>query len=149
MIRKAELRDMTNLIELGREFISEGSWGWTYSEENAAKSFFTCINSPECDILISEEDGVLLGAVIVSYENDFQVDNVGDVLEFYVSKAGRGKGVGRELLAAACRWFDEHNCVQVFAKATANITEQGKAFQNLFGKFGFNIFSDVLVRGVK
>ena len=149
MIRRAELKDIPNLIELGREFITEGSWGWTYSEENAAKSFFTCISSPDYAILISEENDSLLGAVIVSYENDFQVDNVGDILEFYVSKKGRGKGVGRELLKAACDWFDEHNCVHVFTKATANIGSQGKAFQNLFVKFGFCVFSDVLVRGVK
>lgn len=147
--RLATENDLPKLVDLGREFMTEGRWGWTYSDSRAAKTFLTSILHPECDTVVVEEDGRLLGAAVLSYENDFQIENVGDIVEFYVVKDARGTGAGRMLLDAACEWFDKHNCVNVFVKATGNIENAGKAFQNLFAKQGFQVFSDVLVRGLK
>lgn len=147
--RLADEKDLPKLVELGREFMTEGRWGWTYSDRNAARTFLTCIIHHECDVIVIDNDGDIVGAVLMSYENDFQVENVGDIIEFYISKRARGTGAGRMLLDAACEWFDKQNCVNVFVKATGNIEANGKSFQNLFAKQGFKIFSDVMVRGLK
>lgn len=144
--RLANIDDLPNLLLMGQVFCKESGWGWTYSEENALKSFYTAIVHPDMDIILTENEGKFYGACIVSIENDFQVENVGDILEFYVSPESRGTGASRELLKAVCDWFDERKCVRVFVKATANIESQGKAFENLFSKYGFKVFSSVLVR---
>lgn len=144
--RIATVDDLPELIKLGEMFCKESGWGWTYSEENALRSFYTAMVHPEMEIIVSvNEDGNMVGVCMVSTENDFQVQTVGDIMEFYVSKDGRGTGVGRELLKYACDWFDERGCVNVFVKATANIGLD-KAFINLFSKYGFKVFSSVLVR---
>lgn len=147
--RLANETDLPKLVELGREFMTEGRWGWTYSDRHAARTFLTCMLHDECDVIVIDDNGDIVGAVLVSYENDFQVENVGDIIEFYISRKARGTGAGRMLLDAACEWFDSHKCVNVFVKATGNIENAGKAFQNLFAKQGFKIFSDVMVRGLK
>lgn len=146
IVRKSGINDLPALLELGREFISETQWGWTYSEENALKSFYTHIVHPDCDIIqVTSDEGELLGAGMVSIENDFQVENVGDIVEFYMSPKARGTGASRELLKGMCDWFDENECVKVFVKATANIGNDA-AFINLFKKYGFQVSSVVLVR---
>lgn len=143
--RLATVDDLPMLIKMGEVFCKESGWGWTYSEENALKSFYTAIIHPEMDIVLCLKDDALYGACIVATENDFQVETVGDIAEFYVSPDSRGSGAGRELLKAVCEWFDEKKCVNIFVKATANIGFD-QAFVNLFSKYGFKVFSSVLVR---
>lgn len=143
--RLADVNDLPLLLEMGRVFCKESGWGWTYSEENAIRSFYTSITHPEMDIILCLEGDKLYGAAIVSTENDFQVETVGDIAEFYVSPESRGSGAGRELLKACCDWFEERKCVNIFVKATANIGLD-QAFINLFSKYGFKVFSSVLVR---
>lgn len=143
--RLATVDDLPMLLKMGEVFCKESGWGWTYSEENAIRTFYTAIIHPEMDILLTENDGKIYGGCIVAIENDFQVETVGDILEFYVSPESRGSGAGRELLKAVCEWFDGHGCVNIFVKATANIGFD-QAFINLFSKYGFRVFSSVLVR---
>lgn len=143
--RMATIDDLPLLVEMGRVFCKESGWNWTYSEENAVKTFYTAITHPEMDVVITKKDGELLAACIVAFENDFQVEPVGDIVEFYVSPESRGTGASRELLKAVCDWFDAYKCVNVFVKATANIGND-QAFINLFSKYGFKVFSSVLVR---
>jgi hypothetical protein len=47
--RLATENDLPKLVDLGREFMTEGRWGWTYSDSRAAKTFLTSILHPECD----------------------------------------------------------------------------------------------------
>lgn len=143
--RVATVNDLPMLIKMGEVFCKESGWGWTYSEENALRSFYTAINHPEMDIVLCLKDDELYGACIVATENDFQIETVGDIAEFYVAPESRGSGAGRELLKAACEWFGERKCVNIFVKATANIGFD-QAFINLFSKYGFKVFSSVLVR---
>jgi GNAT superfamily N-acetyltransferase len=59
-------------------------------------------------IFVAEEDGVIVGLCWCTIV-DRGVDKQGEVAEFYVEKEYRGKGVGKELLAAAKQLFiDEH-----------------------------------------
>lgn len=142
----ANINDLPMLISLGEVFCKESGWGWTYSEENATRTFYTTIVHPDMDTLLVMDGDKVLGACIVSVENDFTVETIGDVVEFYVSPDSRGTGAGRELMKFMCDWFDERKAINIFVKSTAHIGE-GKAFENLFSKYGFNVFSHVLVRG--
>lgn len=145
-VTSATLDDIPELLALAKQFLTESNWGWTFNEDNAIKSFYTNIVLPECDVLqIKDDKGEVLGCVMVSIENDFQDENVGDIQEFYIKPEARGTGAGRELLKAACDWFDDNKCVNVFVKATANIGKDA-AFVNLFKKYNFEVFSVVLVR---
>lgn len=140
------VNELAPLVEMGKKFCEESKWGWTYSEDNALNTFYNAIMHPECDVIyIKNDDDVMIGAAMVAYETDFQVERVGDILEFYMLSSARGTGASRELLEAVCDWFDEKGCVNVFVKSTANIG-QAQAFNNLFAKYGFKVFSQVLVR---
>lgn len=144
--RTATINDLPNLVDIAKEFMAETNWGWTFNEDFSLESFYKSIIHPECDVVLCLSDGnELLGAAIVAIENDFQVESVGDILEFYISAKARGTGAGRELLSSMCKWFDSRKCVNVFVKATANIGND-QAFINLFKKFGFKVSSVVLVR---
>lgn len=146
IVRKSTINDLPSLISLGRSFLEESSWGWTYNEDNAARSFYNYMNHPECACLQVMDGDKLLGCSMIAYENDFQDETIGDINEFYILPEGRGTGAARELLSAVCDWFDSHNCKNVFVKSTGYIG-QNKAFENLFGKYGFKVFSVVMVRG--
>lgn len=144
--RLAVIDDIPEMVKIGCDFLQESAWGWTYNEDNAERTFYLSIVHPETDTLVvTDDEGKILGVCIVSFETDFQSEHVGDIIEFYITKEGRGNGAGRALVQAACDWFDKNKCVNVFVKSTANIG-QGKAFENLFSKYGFKIFSTVLVR---
>lgn len=145
MTRKATINDLPRLIEIAEQFLNESNWDWTFNKENAVKTFYTSIMHPECDTIVSEKDGKIEGLCIVSYEQDFTDEKIGDIVEYYVTPEGRGTGLSRELLQGVCEWFDGYECKNVFVKATANIGKDA-AFINLFNKFGFNVFSKVLVR---
>lgn len=141
----ATIEDVPEMVEVARRFLTESSWGWTFNEYYAARSFVNFINHPECEVLNVKKDGKILATAMIATENDFQDETVGDVSEFYVMPESRGTGAGRKLLEAACEWFDSRNCVHVFVKSTGNIG-QSAAFENLFKKYGFEVFSHVLVR---
>jgi ribosomal protein S18 acetylase RimI-like enzyme len=59
-------------------------------------------------IFVAEENGVIAGFCWCTIV-DRGVDKQGEVAEFYVEREFRGKGIGKELIAAARRLFiDEH-----------------------------------------
>lgn len=149
IVKKSTIDDIPALVDLGRQFTAESAYGWEYSPENAAKSFELAITHPECACIhITNDDGVMIGAALISFETDFTTNRIGDINEFYISAEGRGSGAGRLLLDTCCVWFDFMGCEQVFVKATGNIESQGRSFENLFSKYGFKVFSSVLVRGI-
>mgnify|MGYP001083718926 CR=1 FL=1 len=59
-------------------------------------------------IFVAEEDGVIVGLCWCTIV-DRGADKQGEVAEFYVEREFRGKGIGKELIAAARELFiDEH-----------------------------------------
>lgn len=145
MVKKSQLKDIPKLIEIAKDFLDESQWDWTFSETNALESLTMGIMHPDCSVFHVEDDGEIVGFGAVSFENNFYVERQGDVIEFYISPKARGTQAARILLKAMCEWFDKSDCKNVFVKATGNIG-QDNAFVNLFGKFGFKVFSQVLVR---
>ena len=55
-------------------------------------------------IFVAEEDGVIVGLCWCTIV-DRGVDRQGEVVEFYVERGYRGRGIGKELLAAAKQLF--------------------------------------------
>jgi len=64
-------------------------------------------------ILIAEESGKLVGLCWCTIV-DRGVDKQGEIAEFYIEKDYRGKGIGRELLAAARQLFVEEQVEVAF-----------------------------------
>jgi N-acetylglutamate synthase-like GNAT family acetyltransferase len=145
--RYATIDDINEINKIGRMFCEESEWGWEYNEKNAMNSYAKAILHPEMEIICVFDNEKVAGIAIVSTENDFTTKTIGDIIEFYVSPDYRRSYVSSDLLSAVCAWFDARNCVHVFVKSTGNVEGQGKAFENLFKKFSFNVFSSVLVRG--
>lgn len=145
IVKKSQLKDIPHLVGLAKDFLEESKWDWTFSEANALQSFNMGVTHPDCAVFHVEQNGEILGFCAVSFENDFYVERQGDIIEFYISKPLRGTQAARMLLKEVCQWFDDNECKNVFVKALGNIGEDG-AFVNLFSKFGFKVFSQVLVR---
>jgi ribosomal protein S18 acetylase RimI-like enzyme len=55
-------------------------------------------------ILVAEEDGMIVGLCWCTVV-DRGIDKQGEIAEFYIEREFRGKGVGKELIAAAKRFF--------------------------------------------
>lgn len=146
IVRTAEILDIPECLRIGRMFCEESNWGWEFNEDNALRSFYTAITHDDMDIIGVFDKDNIVGIAIVSKENDFTTEALGDIIEFYVCKEFRKTTCARDLLNRVCEWFDNKGCKNVFVKSTGNVDGQSKVFENLFKKFGFNVFSSVLVR---
>ena len=91
-------------------------------------------------IFVAEEDGVVVGLCWCTIV-DRGVDKQGEVAEFYVEREFRGKGIGKELIAAARQLFiDEH--VEV---AFAWTHHGNKAAIELYRNAGFKEVDQVVM----
>lgn len=146
IVRVATEEDIPALIDIARVFCEESKWGWTFDSFNAANSFFTAIRHNDMIVFGVFDDDKIVGFTLASIECDFTVETIGDIVEFFIHPTARGTKAGRSLLVKVCEWFDQKKCKSVFVKSTGNVDRQDIVFQNLFKKFGFKVFSNVLVR---
>ncbi len=145
VIRPANIYDIANLCTLAQQFVIENKWDYTFSKENAERSFYNYMFSGETDVFVCDLDGVLVGFALVAIDVDFHNEKMGYVSKFYVCKEHRGKSIGRKLIEYCCEWFDKHGCVTSHATETGNIGEN-KLFSNLLKKYRYKFCGESLVR---
>ena len=98
--------------------------------------------SPPPHTLLAEQDGRLIGAVVPEiFElpgKRWDEDRRGGVMLWLMTDPeARGSGVGRHLVEAALRFFEERGCQEVFACVEGFNTSSS----NLFASHGFKILS--------
>lgn len=138
---------MPSLLQMAKEFIEESDWGWTYDAHASISTFHHYMHADDCALLIALIDGAPCGLATIAHDSEYHHERIGIVSKFYMRKQARKTRAAREMLRAIAAWFDIMGCTHSFATATANIPTEGKAFSNLFKKFGFTPCGEALVRG--
>ena len=118
MIRKATVDDIPAISELYREqfremakmipdFIKEGDQSTEFIEN--------IISGEECDILVYEDNGNVVGFILLQAKArpDFDFMLPGKycyIMDVIVTENSRGKGFGTALMNSAKDWAKEQNC---------------------------------------
>ena len=64
--------------------------------------------------LVREQDGNVIAALNLRFEDQLHhADRIAEIMEFAVDASCRNRGVGKDMLAQACRIAREHGCSQL------------------------------------
>ena len=143
--RVATPEDLPVLLALAETFVAESALGYRFDPASAERAFWLHMVEPSADVLLVDGDGGVAALAIVATDDHFTAEPIGYLVKFYVMPDARGTGVGRALIDACVRWFDERTCVDAWATATAGIG-QDRAFVALLGKVGFSPVGPTLRR---
>lgn len=139
VIRPARPADAGRLLDLQRAVLTEDRWFITHGDEFAGdalwmRSRVQTLNAGGNSIYLSAHlDGVLVGACSVQGGQLDRIRHVGR-LEIFLSEMGRGRGVGRELLAATLGWAVDN---PELGKLALNVFEDNTRAVALYQQFGF------------
>ena len=141
MVRKATNNDISAISELYREqfremaklipdFIKEGDQSVEFLEKT--------ISSDDSDILVYENDGIVVGFILLQAKErpDFDFMRPGKycyIMDIIVTEAHRNKGFGTALMNSANDWAKEQNCN--FVNLDVLVNNHGAI--KLYEKLGF------------
>ena len=125
MIRPATIEDLDNLVRLENlcfdtDRISRRSFRYLITKGNAA-------------ILVEEEDSTLRGDVVILFNNGISLARL---YSLAVAKEYRGTGIGIQLVKAAEKVANEHDCIYMRLEVRKDNTPS----INLFKKAGYKQF---------
>ena len=139
MIRKAIYDDIPEISELYREqfremsklipdFIKEGDQSIDFLEKT--------ISDVESDILVYENDGTVVGFILLQAKErpDFDFMLPGKycyIMDVIVTESHRSKGYGTALLNSAKDWAKEQNCSFINLDVLVNNPEAIKLYEKL------------------
>ena len=138
IIRRADMTDIPELIEMAETFINESGYAIEYSEDNSRNIFGLYVQQPSYDILIGKDEGNLTGGVMVVASTEFQARPFGYVSKFFVKPEHRDARTSRALMSAMMEWFAVFDVSHVFVTAIAGLSERDqRAFILLMKRAGF------------
>ena len=139
MIRKATVDDIPAISELYREqfremakmipdFIKEGDQSVEFLEKT--------ISSDDSDILVYENDGIVVGFILLQAKErpvfDFMLPGkYCYIMDIIVTEAHRNKGFGTGLMNSAKDWANEQNCSFINLDVLVNNHGAIKLYENL------------------
>ena len=139
MVRKATKNDIPVISELYREqfkemarlipnFIKEGDQSTEFIENTIADE--------ESDILVYENDGVVVGFILLQAKTrpDFDFMLPGKycyIMDIIVTENHRGKGFGTALMNSAKKWAKEKKCSFVNLDVLVNNSDAIKLYEKL------------------
>ncbi len=139
MIRKSTFDDIPAIAELYREqfremsklipdFIKEGDQSVEFLEKT--------ISNDDCDILVYENDGTVVGFILLQSKVrpgfDFMIPGkYCYIMDVIVTKAHRKKGFGTALMNSAKGWAKEQNCSFINLDVLANNPGAIKLYEKL------------------
>ena len=119
LYRKAALQDCAKVHALICEL--EGK---QLPFEKFQKIFSEQLNSRYHYCLVAEKDDCLLAVLNMRFEAQLHhAERIAEIMEFVVSPACRGQGVGSQLLAKAEQIAQRHGCAQIEAACNQRRTD--------------------------
>ena len=147
-VRKARQSDIEAMVEIGRRFTEETRYGVAFDDEKALVTFSQYLLSPDCDILLAEAGGRLLGGAMLAEADEFQAKPFCYITKFFILPEGRGTYAARNLLQSIRIWAEHRGCSHVFSTATAGLSErEQRLFVNLMKRDGYRDVGPVLSVG--
>jgi GNAT superfamily N-acetyltransferase len=120
-IRLAIPSDCSRLAELSTEL------GYPMSAEEAAARLAELGGHPDHAILVADDGGRVAGWIQVSLPRIFETPRRAEITGLVVDAGARGRGLGRELVAAAEAWARRQGCLAVRVRSNV-VRERAHAF---------------------
>lgn len=129
------------VVEAGVAFFRESNndGRLTVSVENYRRLIEAYIGHPQAKSIVAISCGQVVGYTHIYYQQDFTVERVGELFQFFVRPEWRGTGVARGLVEAANTQYEAWGCSRAYAEAAPGLKDRRALglFGNLFGKFGY------------
>jgi GNAT superfamily N-acetyltransferase len=120
-VRWALPEDAERLAALSTEL------GYPMTPEEAAARLRELTGHPDHAILVAESDGCVAGWVQVSLPRIFETPARAEIAGLVVDETARGRGIGRELVAAAVSWARDRGCLAIRVRSNV-VRERAHAF---------------------
>ncbi len=99
MIREYENQDLSACASIFKEAFSEEEWGCIWTQERAEAYISDFVINPKFVGFVSEEDGVINGAVLACKKVSWNADEI-HIDELIVDPKNQRKGIGKQLIEA-------------------------------------------------
>ena len=109
MIRKAELNDCEAVYRLICDMESR-----TLPYERFSEIFRNQLGREDFCCLVEEEDGRVITALNLRFEEQLHhAERIAEIMEFSVDPGYRNRGIGKQMLDAACSAAKDRGCTQI------------------------------------
>lgn len=129
MIRSAKLEDLPQLEELENKSFA--------SDKITHRQFHYHLTRARSHTLVSEEQGQLFGYAMIFYS---RITSVARIYSVAVAPEARGKGIARELVAAA----EKKSLEQGKTSIRVEIREDNEPSRHMFERLGYKTFDKIL-----
>lgn len=150
-IERLDRFNFEDAITAGRTFFAESDFSQNMTpDENKYRSLIYRHIGAEhtAGILAVTPQGKVIGYAYIYCQNDYTVELVGEMFQFYVLPEARGTMVARSIVQEVVKQFDIWGCVRNYAEAAPGLSDARvvKLFSNLWGKFGFKPVGQTFIR---
>lgn len=147
MIRKAELRDIPELMDIYNEAILNTTATFDTEEksyENRLEWFYE--HTGKYQILVKEAEGKIAGYASLSRYRDRKAFDAAVEISIYIHKEHRGRGIGQELMEAILETAEK--CTEI-ETVISLITSENTVSIHLHEKYGFSYCGQIKNAGNK
>ena len=141
LIANATDADAATVVAMYRRILEEGRWFITYpdefqgTEESQAKVIREWNQEPNSRFMVARIGPKIVGAVSVTGGNKDRIKHVG-MVEVFVDRGARGRGVGRALMEAAMIWAEKN---PILRKLSLHVFEDNGRAVELYKSLGFRV----------
>lgn len=137
-LRTATEHDLQALVEMVEDANAESRFVGEIDIERAREYLRNFIIYDDRQIVVADDDGEVIGALILATSHEFWTRPLCYVIKFWVLPQGRRTNTARLLLDYIFEYAEDHNCAAVYATATAELEDrEQKLFVNLLKRNGF------------
>ncbi len=109
MYRKATIYDCTNIYDLICDMESK-----ELPFDRFQKIYCNQLTNEHYYCLVYEQEDSIIAVLNLRFEEQLHhSDNIAEIMEFAVKESNRNHGIGKDMLAQACRISKEHGCAQI------------------------------------
>lgn len=141
--------DVDEIVALAKGFFEESnlSKNLTLKEANWRRTVTDYIDYESVNAIIAVVNGNIVGYCLVYWQEDYTVERIGEMYQFYVLPEFRKTIVPRSLIKYAVKQYEEWGCKRCYLDASPGMGDtQLKSFENLWGKFGYEKVGMTMMR---
>jgi RimJ/RimL family protein N-acetyltransferase len=141
LIANATDTDAAAVVAMYRRVLEEGEWFITYPDEFKGTSEWQAKIIREWNkesnsrFMVARMSDLIVGAISITGGNKERTHHVG-MIEVFVDRSARGRGVGRALVEAAILWTEQN---PILRKLALHVFEDNARAVALYADLGFKI----------